>query len=90
MFGHLLLVLQLGPLLLDYADREDAEKGDDGGGDDEDGKEGEHVPGEVEQGRVDLLLRGDPPGPVVISLVFHPRLYLSSLLFQLDNKGSFM
>ena len=57
MFGDLLLVLQLGPLLLDDADREDAEKGDDGGGDDEDGKKREHVPGEVEQSRVDLFLR---------------------------------
>ena len=81
MFGHLLLVLQLRPLLLHYADREDAEKGDDGEGDDEDRKEGEHVPGEVEQGRVHLLLRRDPPRPVLIALVFHPRLYLSSLLF---------
>ena len=90
MFGNLLLVLQLRPLLLHNAYGEDAEKGDDGGGDDEDGEEGEHVPGEVEQGRVDFLLRGDPPRPVVISLVFYPRLYLGSLLFQLNNKGSFM
>ena len=81
MFGDLLLVLQLRPLLLHNAYGEDAEKGNDGGGDDEDGKEGEHVPGEVEQGRVDFLLRGDPPRPVLVALVLHPRLYLRPLLF---------
>ena len=67
MLGNLLLILQLSPLLLDNADSEDAEEGQDRERDDEDGQEGQHVPGQVEQGGVDLPLGGDPPRPVVIS-----------------------
>ena len=86
----LLFVLELGPLLLDDADREYTEEGEDREGDDEDGKEGQHVPGEIEQGRVDLPLRGDPPRPVVISVILYPDLHLGSFLLQPHSEPSLL